>query len=61
MSEHSSIKDQVKGKFHQVNGKIKETAGKLLNNQEMEDKGKKENLSGKVQDKIGQAEKVLGM
>lgn len=61
MSEHRSIKNRAEGMFHQVSGKIKETTGKLINNQEMEDKGKKENLSGKVQEKIGQAEKVLDM
>jgi len=61
MNERSSVKDRIKGTFHQVNGKIKETAGRLVGNQELEAEGRKENLSGKVQDKIGQAEKVLGM
>jgi uncharacterized protein YjbJ (UPF0337 family) len=44
-----------------VNGTIKENAGRLIRNQELEDEGRKENLSGKVQEKIGQVEKVLGM
>lgn len=61
MSEHTSIKDRAEGKFHQVNGTIKEKAGKLIGNQELEADGRKENVSGKVQEKIGQVEKVLGM
>lgn len=61
MNEHSSAKDRAEGKFHQVNGAIKENAGRLINNQELESDGRKENLSGKVQEKIGQVEKVLGM
>jgi uncharacterized protein YjbJ (UPF0337 family) len=61
MNDHSSLKDRTKGKFHQVNGKIKENVGRLVGNQELEAEGRKENLSGKVQDKIGQVEKVIGM
>lgn len=60
MSEHSSMKNRITGKFHQVKGKVKENAGRLFGNQELEAEGRKENLSGKIQDKIGQVEKVLG-
>ena len=59
MNDHSSLKDRIKGKFHQVNGKMKETAGRLFGNQKLEAEGRKENLSGKIQDKIGQVEKVI--
>jgi uncharacterized protein YjbJ (UPF0337 family) len=55
-----STKDQAKGKFHKVTGKIKETAGKLSGNSKMEAEGKDEKIAGKVQEKIGQVEKVLG-
>lgn len=61
MNEHSSVKNRTEGKLHQMNGKIKEYAGRLVGNQELEAEGRRENLSGKVQDKIGQAEKVLGV
>lgn len=61
MNEHSSMKDRAEGKLHQVNGKIKENAGRLIGNQELEADGRRENLSGKVQDKVGQVEKALGM
>jgi len=61
MNDHSSTKDIAKGKFHQINGKIKEVIGNMFNNQKLKADGIKENLSGKVQDKAGQVEKVLGM
>jgi uncharacterized protein YjbJ (UPF0337 family) len=56
----SSTKDQAEGKFHTVKGTLKETAGKLSRNPKLEADGKDEKIAGKVQDKIGQVEKVLG-
>jgi uncharacterized protein YjbJ (UPF0337 family) len=56
----SSTKDQAEGKFHKVKGKIKEIAGKLGMNFKLETEGKDEKRAGKVQEKIGQVEKVLG-
>ncbi len=55
-----SIKDQTEGTFHEVKGKIKEVAGKLGNNPDLEAEGTVEKIAGKVQGKIGQVEKVLG-
>ena len=55
-----STKDNAEGKMHQVKGKIKETVGKAVGNDDLEAEGKDENLGGKVQEKIGQVEKVLG-
>lgn len=54
-----STKDQITGKFHEVKGKIKETAGKLSDDPELEGEGVGEKIAGKVQQKIGQVEKVL--
>jgi len=54
-----STKDQVEGKFHEVKGAIKETAGKLSDNPELEGEGIGEKIAGKVQGKIGQIKKVL--
>lgn len=54
-----STKDQIEGKFHEVKGKIKETAGKLSDDPELEGEGVGEKLAGKVQQKIGQVKKVL--
>jgi uncharacterized protein YjbJ (UPF0337 family) len=42
-----------------VKGKIKEVAGKIVGNRDLEAEGKNENLGGKVQEKIGQIKKVL--
>jgi uncharacterized protein YjbJ (UPF0337 family) len=56
----ASTKDQAEGKFHEVKGKVKETAGHLTNNPDLETDGTAEKLAGNVQDKIGQLEKVLG-
>jgi uncharacterized protein YjbJ (UPF0337 family) len=55
----SSTKDQVEGKFHEVKGTIKETAGKLSDNPKLEGEGTGERIAGKVQEKIGQLKKVL--
>jgi len=55
-----SIKDEVAGKVHEVKGKVKEKAGQLTNNPDLEAEGQEEKIGGKVQKKIGQLEKVLG-
>jgi len=54
-----STKDQAEGKFHDVKGKIKEKAGKAINNPNLENEGTDEKMAGKIQKKIGQVEKVL--
>jgi uncharacterized protein YjbJ (UPF0337 family) len=55
-----STKDEVAGKVHEVKGKVKEKARHLTNNPDLEAEGQSEKVSGKVQKKIGQVEKVLG-
>jgi len=55
----SSTKDQAEGKLHQLKGTIKETVGKLSDNPKLEGEGTGEKIAGKVQEKIGQIEKVL--
>lgn len=54
-----STKDQVKGKFHELKGKVKEKAGQATDNPKLTDEGQSENLSGKIQKKIGQVKKVF--
>ena len=56
----SSIRDKAEGTFHEVKGKVKEVAGKVSDNPELEDEGTDEKISSKVQEKIGQVKKVLG-
>ena len=55
----ASTKDQAAGKIHEVKGKVNEMAGHLTNNPDLETDGTAEKLAGKVQDKIGQLEKVV--
>ena len=55
----SSTNDNVEGKMHQVKGKIKEIAGKAVGNRDLEAEGKAEIFDGKVQEKIGEVEKIL--
>jgi uncharacterized protein YjbJ (UPF0337 family) len=52
--------NQAEGTFRKVKGKLKEMAGELSNNPELEAEGKGEHLGGKVQEKIDQVKKVLG-
>jgi uncharacterized protein YjbJ (UPF0337 family) len=56
----SGTRDEAEGKLHQVKGKIKEIAGKLGDNQELEVEGTGEKIAGKVQEKMGQVKKVVG-
>ena len=56
----SSLKDQVKGAYHETKGTAKEIAGKIIDNPRLESEGNAEKIAGKVQEKIGQVEKVLG-
>ena len=56
----SSIRDKAEGTFHQLKGKVKEVAGNLSDNPELEAEGTDEKIAGKVQEKIGQVKKVVG-
>jgi uncharacterized protein YjbJ (UPF0337 family) len=52
--------DQVEGELHDVAGKVKEVAGQITNDPDLEAEGDAERVSGKIQKKIGQVKKVLG-
>jgi uncharacterized protein YjbJ (UPF0337 family) len=56
----SGKQDQAEGKFHRVKGEIKEIAGKLGMDSELESEGRDEKMAGRVQEKIGQVKKLLG-
>jgi len=56
----SSIRDKAEGIAHKVKGKIKEIAGKLSDNPDLEAEGTVEKIAGKIQEKIGQVKKVWG-
>lgn len=55
----SGMQDQVEGRFHKAKGKFKEMAGKITGNHKLEAEGIIENITGKVQEQIGQFKKVL--
>lgn len=55
-----STRNQAKGLLHQVKGQIKEKAGKLSGNRELEAKGTIEKVAGKIQEKFGRVEKRVG-
>ncbi len=57
MSE--SMQDQIQGKLHELKGNVKEKAGQVTNNPNLEAEGLAEKLAGKVQQKVGQVEKVF--
>ena len=54
-----STKDKVEGQLHEVKGKVKEKAGQVTNNPDLEVEGQSENLAGKIQKKVGQIEHVF--
>ncbi|MFO7569416.1 MAG: CsbD family protein [Smithellaceae bacterium] len=56
----SSTKDKAKGMFHQVKGKIKETAGDLTDDQKLEVEGAAEKMGGKYQENVGKVKKAWG-
>ncbi len=56
----SSIKDNAEGKLHQAKGTVKEVAGIIAGNEDLEAEGKGENLDGEIQEKLGQIKKVMG-
>lgn len=55
-----STKDRVEGKAHEVKGSIKETAGRIVNDPDLEDEGTVEKVGGKIQKGVGKVEKALG-
>ncbi len=55
-----STEDRLKGKAHEVKGAIKETAGRITNDPDLEDEGTVEKVGGKIQQGVGKIEKALG-
>ena len=56
----SSKQDKAECTFYEVKGKVKEVAGKLSDDPNLEAEGTGEKIAGKVQEKVGQVKKVLG-
>lgn len=53
-------KDQVKGRAEAAAGQVKKTAGKVVGNKDLEDKGKVENAVGKTRSAFGDLKNDLG-
>jgi uncharacterized protein YjbJ (UPF0337 family) len=53
-------KDEKVGKSKEIKGKIKETAGRVIGNPELEDSGVREARVGKAQHEFGTAKRNLG-
>ncbi len=54
-----STKDKVKGAVNEASGKIKEKAGAVTGNPNLQDEGTAEKAGGKIQGKIGDIKKVF--
>ncbi len=54
-----STENEIAGKVHEVKGKLKEKVGQMTNDPDLEAEGFGEKITGKVQKKIGQVEKVI--
>jgi uncharacterized protein YjbJ (UPF0337 family) len=55
----ASTKDQIQGKLHEAKGSAKQKIGQVTGNPNLEAEGQDEKVSGKIQKKIGQVEKVF--
>jgi uncharacterized protein YjbJ (UPF0337 family) len=56
----AGTKDELEGNLHDLKGKVKEKAGQLVNDPDLEAEGQAEKIAGKIQKKVGQVETVLG-
>jgi uncharacterized protein YjbJ (UPF0337 family) len=54
-----STKNEIAGRVHEVKGTIKEKAGELANDPDIEGEGISERISGIVQKKIGQVQRIV--
>jgi uncharacterized protein YjbJ (UPF0337 family) len=52
-------KDQVKGKLKQAQGQFKKTTGKIIGNKTLENEGRVENATGKMQENYGDVKKAV--
>jgi uncharacterized protein YjbJ (UPF0337 family) len=55
-----STKDEVKGRAHEIKGRVKRKVGHAINNPKLEAEGEDEEMGGTIQKKVGQVKKVFG-
>ena len=51
---------EFRGKVKKVEGKAKETVGKLIGNKKLENEGTAQTAAGAVQEGVGKAGRILG-
>jgi uncharacterized protein YjbJ (UPF0337 family) len=54
-----STQNKIEGNAKQAAGKVKETTGRIVNNENLEAKGIADQAEGKVQKKVGQVQDVV--
>ncbi len=55
-----STEDTATGKLHEIKGAIRQKAGELTGNQDLEVDGQAEKIAGKVLNFVGKIEKAVG-
>jgi len=53
-------KDEVEGKWDQAKGKVKESVGRAIDDDELEAEGRADNAGGKVEEGFGKARRKVG-
>jgi uncharacterized protein YjbJ (UPF0337 family) len=53
-------RDEIKGKAEQAKGYVKEEAGEVLNDPELEGEGRAERAAGKLREGFGKAKRKVG-
>ncbi|MBK7869379.1 MAG: CsbD family protein [Saprospiraceae bacterium] len=55
----SALADQIKGKWHQIKGKLKAKYGELTDDDLTYVEGKEEQLIGKLQERLGKSKQEI--
>jgi uncharacterized protein YjbJ (UPF0337 family) len=53
-------KDEAEGKAKKIKGKVKDKAGEMINDPELESEGEAERIEGEVQDTYGKVRRKSG-
>ena len=56
---NESTKDKIEGKVDQAKGAVKEKAGQVTGNPDLQDRGTAQKVGGKIQEKVGDIKKVF--
>jgi uncharacterized protein YjbJ (UPF0337 family) len=53
-------RDELEGKFDKAKGDVKETAGRVFNDRDLETEGEVDKAGGKVQEGLGKTRRKVG-